>query len=526
MHKDKKTDAMLYPIGIQNFEKLRKDGYVYIDKTDKIHSLVASGGYYFLSRPRRFGKSLLVSTMESYFQGKKELFMGLAMEGLENDWKEYPVLHLDLSGVAYDSKEVLPKVLDQKLSEWENQYGISGGSDVPGLRFQKVIDAAYNKTGCQVVILIDEYDKPVVDNLDHPELQESFRNMLQGFYGVMKTKDKSIRFGFVTGVSKIGKLSIFSGLNNLQDISMLPQYSDICGISEKDLHGYFAESVRALAAANSLTEEQSYARLEEMYDGYRFCEDAKEGMYNPFSLLNALKTGRFSEYWFETGTPTFLVKLLRQTDYDITKLSENEVEIGSGTISGANDYINDPIPILYQSGYLTVKSYDRLFSVYRLGFPNLEVKNGFMKILLRAYAPASDKDGNVLISKLYKAVTTGKPEEMMRLLESLFSRANYQIQGDAEKDFQYAMYIIFELLGEYVQTEKQTSNGRIDILLQTKDYVYIIEIKTGSSAEEALLQIEEKGYDRPFASDPRQIFRIGVNFSRSDRRIDDWKVRS
>ena len=372
---------MLYPIGIQNFEKLREGGFVYIDKTDKIYSLVSSGGYYFLSRPRRFGKSLLVSTMEAYLQGKRELFKGLAIESMEKEWKEYPVLHLDLSGVAYDKKDVLVKVLNQKLSDWETQYGIQTSSNVPGLRFQRVIDAAYSQTGRQVAILIDEYDKPIIDNLDNSELQEYYRKTLQGFYGVMKAMDRCIRFGFLTGVTKIGKLSIFSGLNNLRDISMLPQYADICGISEADLHRYFGESIGELAAAGGMTEEQCYAKLAEMYDGYHFCEDS-DGMYNPFSLLNTFASDKFREYWFETGTPTFLVKLLKQTDYDITRLSENDVEIDSDMIAGVNDYINDPIPVLYQSGYLTIKGFDRMFGIYSLGFPNMEVKKAFMKMLL------------------------------------------------------------------------------------------------------------------------------------------------
>ena len=499
---------MLYPIGI---------------KTDKIYDLVSTGKYYFLSRPRRFGKSLLVSTMEAYFQGKRELFKGLAMESLEKEWSQYPVLHLDLSGKAYLENEDLDSTLDRHLNEWETAYGIKQRYPQSDLRFHDVIESVYNRTGQQAVILIDEYDKPIVDNLDNPELQEYYRKTLQGFYGVMKAMDRCIRFGFLTGVTKIGKLSVFSGLNNLRDISMLPQYADICGISEADLHKYFGGSVRELAAANGMNEEQCYAKLAEMYDGYHFCEDS-DGMYNPFSLLNTFASNKFREYWFETGTPTFLVELLKQTEYDITRLSENDVEIDSDMISGVNDYINDPIPVLYQSGYLTIKGFDQMFGIYSLGFPNMEVKKAFMKMLLSCYTPVPEKEGNVLISKLYKALVAGKPEDMMRILEGLFARANYQIQGDAEKDFQYAMYIIFELLGEYVQTEKQTSNGRIDILLQTKDYVYIMELKVDGSADEALRQIDEKGYDKPFADDQRKLFKIGVSFSKENRRIEEWKV--
>lgn len=514
---------MLYPIGIQNFEKLREEGFVYVDKTDKIYSLVSNGGYYFLSRPRRFGKSLLVSTMEAYFQGRRELFKGLAIDSLEKEWVKYPVLHLDMSGKAYSSRQDLDEKLDAALKTWEDTYGVSNGFSTPDIRFDQIIDTICRLNGKQVIILIDEYDKPIIDNLDNTELQEYYRKTLQGFYGVLKAKDRCIRFGFLTGVTKIGKLSVFSGLNNLNDISMESGYADICGISEDDLHKYFAESVSELAEANGMSEGQCYDRLAEMYDGYHFCRKG-DGMYNPFSLLNTFKKREFNEYWFETGTPSFLVKLLKQTEYDITRLSENDVEIDSDMIAGVNDYINDPIPILYQSGYLTIKGFDRMFGIYSLGFPNMEVKKAFLKMLLSCYAPVPEKEGNVLISKLYKALVAGKPEDMMKILEALFARANYQIQGNAEKDFQYAMYIIFDLLGEYVQTEKQTSNGRIDILLQTKDYIYVIELKVDSTADEALKQIEEKGYARPFAADPRRLYKIGVCFSTATRRIEDWKI--
>ena len=512
---------MLYPIGIQNFEDLRNGGYVYVDKTDKIYSLASSGKYYFLSRPRRFGKSLLVSTMEAYFHGKRELFRGLAMETLEKEWKEYPVLHLDLSGASYTSREVLDSKLANALDIWERQYDIQKRYSAASVRFANVIDAACEATGQQTVILIDEYDKPIIDNLDDPELQEYYRSALQGFYSVLKSKDGQIRFGFLTGVTKIGKMSVFSGLNNLNDISMESGYADICGISEDDLHKYFTESVSELAEANGMSEGQCYDRLAEMYDGYHFCRKG-DGMYNPFSLLNTFKKREFNEYWFETGTPSFLVKIMQRTSYDITHLTDEEVD--SSLLSTVNTVFENPIPLLYQSGYLTITGYDPEFALYRLGFPNREVKTGFLNFIFQYYVPGETTSGMTLISKMARALRGGKPEEMMKLLEALFARANYQIQGNAEKDFQYAMYIIFELLGEYVQTEKQTSNGRIDILLQTKDYVYIMELKVDGSADEALKQIEEKGYDRPFSADPRRLFRIGVSFSSANRRIDEWKV--
>ncbi len=513
---------MLYPIGIQNFEDLRRNGYVYVDKTYHIYRLASTGKYYFLSRPRRFGKSLLMSTMEAYFKGQKELFEGLAMEGLEKDWFEYPVLHLDFNGISYSSKEVLDDVLDRKLSAWETEFGITSSTFVQGLRFQDVIDAAFKKNGKKVVILIDEYDKPIVDNLGNPELVDDFKKTLQGFYSVLKAKDGQIRFGFLTGVSKIGKLSVFSGLNNLRDISMLPEYSDICGISEGDLHKYFEESVAELAVANHLSTEEGYRKLKDMYDGYHFSEESV-GMYNPFSLLNTFSSNRFKEYWFETGTPTLLVNVMKLTSFDVTTLSDN-VEVTSYDLSGMQDIVNRPIPLFFQTGYLTIKDYDDEFDIYTLGFPNDEVKNGFLKFIFSYYVPVNPAEGNTTTAKLAKALKTGMPDVFMRTLEALFANTTYQIQGDSEKNFQYAMYIIMELLGEYVQAERSTSNGRIDLLLQTKDYIYIVELKIDSTADAALQQIEDKGYAKPFINDPRKLFKIGVSFSTENRRIEDWKV--
>ena len=515
-------EDMLYPIGIQNFEKIRKEGYAYVDKTALIHRLATTGTYYFLSRPRRFGKSLLVSTMEAYFKGKKELFEGLAMEDLEKDWVEYPVLHLDLNGSKYMDPEDLDTTLDQHLNDWEADFGITPRYKKLYARFKDVIEAAYKKTGQKVVILIDEYDKPIVDNLVNPTLADYYKNVLQGFYSVMKAKDGKIRFGFLTGVSKIGKLSVFSGLNNLKDISMVKEYADICGLSEYELHNYFDESVAELGEANELTKDGCYLKLKDMYDGYHFTPNSV-GVYNPFSLLNAFSDREFKEYWFETGTPTLLVNAMKQTSFDVTTLSDS-VEVASDDLSGMQDIVNRPIPLFFQTGYLTIKDYDKEFNIYTLGFPNDEVKNGFLKFIFSYYVPINPAEGNTTTAKLAKALRTGAPDVFMRTLEALFANTTYQIQGDAEKDFQYAMYIIMELLGEYVQAERATSNGRIDLLLQTKDYIYVIEVKIDNTADAALQQIEEKGYAKPFVNDPRKIFKIGVSFSTANRRIEDWKV--
>ena len=513
---------MLYPIGIQNFEKIRKEGYVYVDKTALIHRLATTGTYYFLSRPRRFGKSLLVSTIEAYFKGKKELFKGLALEQLEKDWAQYPVLHLDLNGSKYMYPEDLVVLLSQHLDNWEKEYSITVRYNDLEARFRDVIVAAYEKTGKQVVILIDEYDKPIVNNLDKKELADYYRAVLQGFYGVIKSMGEQTKFCFLTGVSKIGKLSVFSTLNNLTDISMEPEYSDICGISENDLHKYFEDSVAELADANRLSINECYKKLKDMYDGYHFSEDS-EGMYNPFSLLNTLRSKKFKEYWFETGTPTLLVNVMKQTSFDVTTLSDNVV-VPAAKLNGMQDIVNKPVSLFFQTGYLTIKGYDSEYNEYRLGFPNDEVKNGFLNFIYSYYVPVNPADDSTTTSQLAKALKAGDPYAFMRTLEALFANTTYQIQGDSEKNFQYAMYIIMELVGEYVQAERTTSNGRIDLLLQTKDYIYIVELKIDNTADAALQQIEDKGYARPFVGDPRKLFKIGVSFSTADRRIEEWKV--
>lgn len=358
---------------------------VYVDKTALIYRLAASGQYYFLSRPRRFGKSLLVSTMEAYFSGRKELFEGLAMESLEKDWTEYPVLHLDLTGSSYTDISHLKVSLDQYLRKWESLYDVTPMSEDLSSRFKDIIDAAYRKTGQKVVILIDEYEKPIIDNIDNPELMEQFRRELQGFYSVIKGKDNAIRFAFLTGVTKLGKMSIFSGLNNLNDISMDARYADICGISEQELKSTFGESVEELARANELSVDDCYKKLAQMYDGYHFTENSV-GIYNPFSLLNTFNSGKFRMYWFETGTPTFLVRYLKQGNYNLDNISRNDVSLE--TLTGSNYVSPAPITLMYQAGYLTIKDFNPDFFTYNLDYPNEEVKRGFMHSLSQLFAPA------------------------------------------------------------------------------------------------------------------------------------------
>ena len=509
---------MLYPIGIQSFEEIRNGGYVYVDKTALIYKLTSTGKYYFLSRPRRFGKSLLVSTMEAYFSGRKELFEELAMASLEKDWVSYPVLHLDLTGAAYLSIDELYSKFNSFLSKYEERYDICTGERVASVRFENIIDVAYRKTGQKVVILIDEYEKPIIDNIDNPELMEQFRRELQGFYSVIKGKDNAIRFAFLTGVTKLGKMSIFSGLNNLNDISMDARYADICGITEQELKSNFGESVRMLAEMNGLSEEECYKKLASMYDGYHF-HYRTPGIYNPFSLLNTFNANEFRMYWFETGTPTFLVRYLKQGNYNLDNISKNDVAVE--TLTGANYVSPAPITLMYQAGYLTIKDYDQRFNTYNLDYPNEEVKSGFLNSLSHLYAPAL-AGGELSVYQFIRDIEKGDTKSFMERLTAFFAGNSYEIQGDLELYFQNVMSIMLKMMGLYVKTEYQTSNGRIDILFDTDKYVYIIELKRDQSADIALKQIEEKGYDKPFLASGKQIIKLGINFSSETKTIDGW----
>lgn len=368
-----------YPIGIQNFESLRNDNYFYVDKTKLIYQLARSGRYYFLSRPRRFGKSLLISTLEAYFEGKKELFKGLAIENQEKDWIKYPILHLDLNIEKYNSPDSLDKILNNKLEYWESIYGTRPSETSFSLRFAGIVRRAYEQTGQRVAILVDEYDKPMLQSIGNEELQRSFRDTLKPFYGVLKSMDGCIKFALLTGVTKFGKISVFSDLNNLNDISMDERYIEICGITEKEIHENLEDELHELARRQKMTYDEVCKELKECYDGYHFVEDSI-GLYNPFSLLNTFDKMKFGSYWFETGTPTYLIELLKQNHYSLQRIAHEETD--ADVLNSIDSASQNPVPVIYQSGYLTIKGYDRRFGMYRLGFPNREVEEGFIKFLL------------------------------------------------------------------------------------------------------------------------------------------------
>ena len=511
---------MKYPIGIQTFENIRTEGYAYVDKTALVYKLVSEGKYYFLSRPRRFGKSLLLSTLKAYFQGKKELFDGLAMAGLEKEWKEHPIFHFDFNTGLYTNVEGLNSTIDYQLLKLEQRFGVDKAGLSLSDRFRELISRACEQTGRKVVILVDEYDKPLLETIGDPELQNEYRKILKSFYEVEKTMDSHIRFAFFTGVTKFSKVSIFSDLNNLSDISLDYRYSAICGISEQEIKENFDAEVADLAVENSMTKDECYAMLKSSYDGYHFSAESA-GMYNPFSLLKTLDCKRFGDYWFATGTPTFLVVVLQHTDYPLDRLTTEEVDVR--TMDSVDMMYSNPIPLLFQSGYLTIKDFDKEFQSYRLGFPNEEVERGFAQFLATYYF-AGGMNGSFTINNFVKDVRNGDIESFMTRLQALFADGDYQVMGKLEIYFQNTLSVIFKLMGFYVQVERHTSRGRMDVTIQTRDYVYVMELKVDKPADEALKQIEDKQYAAPFTADPRKLFKVGVCFGSESKGIDKWTV--
>lgn len=512
---------MKYPIGIQNFGKIRRDGYEYVDKTALVYKMVSEGNYYFLSRPRRFGKSLLLSTLDAYLSGKKDLFKGLAIEQLEKEWEEYPILRLDLNSREYKDESSLEAELNRHLESWEKIYGDEYRSRATEERFLHVIENAFEKTGKRVVVLVDEYDKPLLQTIDNSYLQDVYRSKLKAFYSVLKTQDAKIRFAFLTGVTKFGKVSVFSDLNNLVDISFDKRYVEICGITEKELKGNFDTSVEDLATTNNITKDECYKKLKEEYDGYHFSIDS-DGLYNPFSVLNTLSSKQFSSYWFETGTPSFLVYQLKKTGYRLENITKES--LSSDVLNSIDIMDENPLPLLYQSGYLTLKGYDSRFEEYKLGFPNKEVEQGFIKYLLPYYTPKVQDKSSFAVSRFVQDIEAGDSESFMRRMDEFFATGDYQIMGDLEIYFQNTIYVLFKLIGFYVDVERHTTRGRIDIVMQTAQYVYIMELKVDKSANEALAQIEEKEYADTFKGDSRKVYKIGVNFDSKTRKIDEWKI--
>ena len=522
------------PIGVQSFHDLRRRGFLYVDKTQYIASLVR-GKYYFLSRPRRFGKSLFLSTLQAYFEGNKELFVGLALEQAEPAlaerekrvaWIQYPILYLDLNGSSYTAITDLENILETHLVEWERLYGNDSAENSFARRFEGVIKRAYQKTGQQVVFLVDEYDKPLLTSVVNEELYEAYRTILYGLYSNIKNCDRYLRFVFLTGVSRFGKLTIFSGLNNLNDISMDPAYAGICGITEEELTADFAPELKTLASALTLTQDATLAILKKKYDGYMFSETG-EHVYNPFSLLNVLQKKQLSDYWYATGTPTFLVKYLKTRHFFIPDL-DDDVTMDRDGLQVSPLTTQDSIPILFQTGYLTLREYMPEAGVYRLGFPNEEVKFGFLKNLLTGYSP-SILNAGVEVSKFLREIRAGQVDDFMKRLEALIAGIPYdtfapEIVKYRERDAQVAVYLVFLLMGQFIESEVHSVIGRADVVVHTKEVIYIFEFKLEgtSTPEEALAQIETKGYATPYQKCGKRVIGIGVNFDPEKRNIGGW----
>ena len=510
------------PIGIQTFEKIRKENYLYVDKTALVGKMVSTSIPYFLSRPRRFGKSLLISTFEAYFLGRKDLFEGLAISQMEVDWQVYPVFHIDLNARKYDSPADLIAMLNQHLEKWEAIYGTEKQDRQPEERFAYIIERACVQTGKQVVVLVDEYDKPLLQALDNLPLFEEYRKMLKAFYGVLKSADRYLRFVFLTGVTKFSQVSVFSDLNNLDDISMDDRYIEICGITEQEIHACFEEELNKLGRSQNMTYDEVCRELKTRYDGYHFSENTI-GIYNPFSLLNTFAKMKFGSYWFETGTPSYLVELLKRHHYDLYRMAHEETS--ADVLNSIDSSSTNPIPVIYQSGYLTIKGYDPRFRVYRLGFPNKEVEEGFMEYLLPFYANVDKIESPFQIMKFVHEIEQGDYNAFFRRLQSFFADTPYELVRDLELHYQNVLFIVFKLIGFYVKAEYHTAEGRIDLMLQTDRFIYIMEFKLEGTANEALQQIEEKQYALPFIKDSRKLFKIGVNFSAKTRNIEEWKVK-
>ena len=529
---------MKYPIGIQSFEKIRKDGFVYVDKTALIYDLVNNGTIYFLSRPRRFGKSLLVSTLENYFLGRKELFRGLAIDSLEKEWNTYPVFHIDFNGKLFTKPHELESTIETFVGMQELKYGKNPLAETYGDRLLHVFKQAHEQTGRRAVVLIDEYDKPLLDvmdknipapvvNGDIKTLTDYNRGILKGFYSIFKLADDHLQFVLLTGVTKFSQISVFSGFNQPKDISYDARYEAICGITKDEMINVFKEQIKELGEENGMTETEAIDMLTRKYDGYHFSEDMTD-IFNPFSLLNCLSKKKFSDYWFATGTPEYLMRLMSDNNVNINELAGKEYIPAEFVDYKASK--QKPLPMLYQSGYLTIKGYDREFNVYRLDFPNEEVRTGMLSLLASDYFAPEDSSSS-WITDVTRTLRAGDLDTFRLQLTSMLSNISYRFQRkqdekECERHFQYTFYLIMLLLGKYnTYVEKETSQGRIDCVLECPGYVYIFEFKLNGTASAALQQIDDKGYALPYAADRRKLYKVGISFSSETGTISEFEYQ-
>jgi hypothetical protein len=509
------------PIGEQSFVKLRTKNRLYVDKTEFIYRMIQDGTYYFLSRPRRFGKSLLLNTIEAFFQGQRELFNDLYIANKEQDWAVHPVFHFDFSVQSYNSEQSLYAILNHYVVQFEKEYSISSADTDISLRFATLIRQAYEQTGHGVVILVDEYDKPLLEVTNDPELQDAYRKMLRSFYAVLKSANQYIRFVFLTGITKFSKISIFSDLNNLNDISRDSDYATVCGLTDEEIDRDMVPYIQAFAEKKAKSYDEIRNKLRRMYDGYHFV-DKTPALYNPFSVMCALGRREFGSYWFETGTPTILVEMLQRHDYPLASLEDEPVD--SMMLDSKDGIMDSIVPLLYQTGYMCIRKTTDDGQLSWMTFPNEEVRHGFFRFLLPYYASVERIRTNVAISAFVADVRSGNAEQFLQRLQSFFADFQYDAQTTPESHFRNVLYILCKLMGLQVDAEYQTSDGRIDLLLRTDKFVYIIECKIDSTARIALDQIKSKEYALPWSLDNRETILIGLNFSTTTRRPDNWLI--
>ena len=513
----------LYPVGIQTFERIRKEDKLYIDKTEYIYRMTHGGGcYFFLGRPRRFGKSLLVSTFESYFSGKKDLFKGLAIEKMEKDWTEYPVLHFDMSGGKHMEKEQLEDYLSRRLKKEEQKWGITNPAKGANNRLIELIDAAYEKSGKQVVVLIDEYDAPMLDVAHEKESLDVLRNIMRNFYSPLKMCEPKLRFVFLTGITKFSQVSIFSELNNIKNISMDDEYAGICGITKEELLTQMSEDIDMLAKAQGISREGTIAKLKENYDGYHFSPSSPD-VYNPFSLLNCFDDKCFGSYWFTSGTPTYLINMMKK--FEVLPSEISRVEADESEFDAPTENMSTLMPLLYQSGYITIKDYDKEFNYYTLDVPNKEVKVGLTKALIPFYVTQNTLATTNTARRIAQCLVKQDMEGALQLLKTYLGAVPYCNDTHYEGHYQQVLYIIFSLLTDYlVDVEVHTLDGRVDIVLLSRTNLYLIEVKMNRNAQTAMQQINLKDYRQRFALCGKPVVKVGINFDSEKGNIEDWKI--
>lgn len=513
-----------YPVGVQTFEKIRSEKYLYVDKTKYIADFREKKMcYIFLSRPRRFGKSLFVSTLQAYFEGRKELFDGLAIADYEKEWVKHPVLHFDLSGAKHFDPKSLNGYLDYILKPYEEIYGKGDGEDTPNTRLDGIVKRAHKKTGKKVVVLIDEYDAPLLDVVHEEENLKALRFIMQNFYSPLKKLDPHLEFTFITGITKFSQLSIFSELNNLDNISMLDQYSAICGISKTELETVMQPDVEALGKALDMTYEECMKELQQYYDGYHFSEKS-EDVFNPFSLIRALNGRKIDSFWFGSGTPSYLIKTLQKYHVNVTDIESNMVSVDDFDVSP--EQMVSALPLLYQSGYLTIKKYSPLTKSYKLGYPNQEVKIGMLKSLAPNYLSPVSVDNNGMVNRFVQSLYDKDIEGALTIMKAYLSHISNRLSNKNERDFQTVFYLIFNLMGALIRVEEDSAAGRADAVLYFPDTVYVFELKYDGSADDALRQIDEKGYLIPYSAEGKKLVKVGVNYNSELRTIGEWKIIS